>query len=397
LGWLELGEAAAIDQAISDWRATLADPRRADVRARGRALDEQIMRPLRRLLGDTRRLFLSPDGALNLIPFAALVDEQDRYLAETYAITYLTSGRDLLRLAVKTSSRQGPAVFADPDFDAAAAAPNALPNTPHASARRSVDLAGARFPRLPGTAAEARVLAALLPAPHVFTRAQATEGALKQVAAPLVLHVATHGFFLPAQQSSSGASVPPGLRGLGLGGGRAAPAGENPLLRSGLALAGANRRADGAGGDGVLTAYEAAALDLFGTRLVVLSACETGLGDVQSGDGVYGLRRALVLAGAESQMMSLWQVSDAATRDLMTAYYRRLLAGGERGEALRQVQLAMIKRQPQAAAAGGRRGLGGGLARQLQTEERRHPFYWASFILSGEWRALDDPRGRARR
>jgi CHAT domain-containing protein len=115
-----------------------------------------------------------------------------------------------------------------------------------------------------------------------------------------------------------------------------------------------------------LTALEAAGLDLTGTRLVVLSACETGLGDVKNGDGVYGLRRSLVLAGSESQIMSLWQVSDTATRDLMAAYYRRLKAGEGRAEAFRQVQLGM-----------------------LHNNLYSHPYFWASFIQSGAWTSLD--------
>jgi CHAT domain-containing protein len=139
----------------------------------------------------------------------------------------------------------------------------------------------------------------------------------------------------------------------------------NPLLRSGLAFAGANTRSGGNGEDGILLALEASGLDLHGTRLVVLSACETGVGEVRAGDGVYGLRRALVLAGAESQVMSLWQVSDAATRDLMVAYYKGLKSGGGRGDALRAVQLEM-----------------------LRGTTRSHPFYWASFIQSGDWRPL---------
>lgn len=144
---------------------------------------------------------------------------------------------------------------------------------------------------------------------------------------------------------------------------------ENPLLRSGLALAGANRRQSGEE-DGILTALEASGLDLWGTKLVVLSACETGIGEVKTGEGVYGLRRALVMAGAETQVMSLWKVDDEATKNLMVGYYKRLLAGEGRSEALRQVQLAMLK-SPATA----------------------HPFYWASFIASGDWRPLGSGLG----
>ena len=184
-----------------------------------------------------------------------------------------------------------------------------------------------------GTADEAKAVGALLPQVQVLTQAAATESALKEVSSPRVLHVATHGFFLPDQKHEE--SIAQSARGLGLVNDRAvvapvAPRGENPLLRSGLALAGANERGgtSAAGEDGVLTAYEAAGLDLWGTRLVVLSACETGVGEVQNGDGVYGLRRALVLAGSESQVMTLWQVSDDATRELMIEYYHRLQSGG---------------------------------------------------------------------
>jgi CHAT domain-containing protein len=146
---------------------------------------------------------------------------------------------------------------------------------------------------------------------------------------------------------------------------------EIPLLRSGLALAGANLRRGRAGAedDGILTALEAAGLDLRGTKLVALSACDTGVGEVKVGDGVYGLRRALVLAGAETQVMSLWPVSDAGTRDLMIEYYKALRRGEGRGEGLRRVQLGMIK-----------------------SRDRRHPFYWASFIQSGEWGNLEGKR-----
>jgi len=139
----------------------------------------------------------------------------------------------------------------------------------------------------------------------------------------------------------------------------------------------------------VLTALEATGLDLWGTKLVVLSACETGLGEVKNGEGVYGLRRALVLAGSESQVMSLWQVSDAATRDLMAAYYKRLQAGEGRTEALRQVQLVMIQSAAPVAASSQQRGLGIAREGKRLAEDRSHPFYWASFIQSGDWRSLD--------
>lgn len=184
--------------------------------------------------------------------------------------------------------------------------------------------------------------------------------------APSILHIATHGFFLENDSSvenRSTAKTPDGSR-LGKWVARV----ENPLLRSGLALAGANQGRSG-DDDGVLTALEATALDLWGTKLVVLSACDTGVGEVKNGDGVYGLRRALFLAGTESQLMSLWPVSDRSTRELMAEYYKGLVQNAGRGEALRRVQLKMLRNKP-----------------------RSHPYYWASFILAGEWANLQGQR-----
>jgi CHAT domain-containing protein len=218
---------------------------------------------------------------------------------------------------------------------------------------------------LPGTAAEARALAAFMPDAVFLVGADATESALKKVHGPAILHIATHGFFLndqPSREQTRGLAATP-RRSVSVTERGPGPS-ENPLLWSGLALAGANALASGED-DGVLTALEAAALDLVGTKLVVLSACETGVGAVRGSEGVYGLRRALVMAGAESQVMSLWKVDDEATKDLMVSFYRRLAERSGRAEALRQAQLGM---------------LGGA---------RAHPFFWASFILIGDWTAIN--------
>jgi CHAT domain-containing protein len=309
-------------------------------------------------------LLISPDSQLNLIPFAALVDENNRYLVENYSITYLGSGRDLLRLQNPVASRSNPILLANPDYS--------NPGNPLASAnrgnntRRSSDLAQIQFGALPGTLKEAEAIAPLLSGVQQLTGSQATENALKQVKSPRILHIATHGFFLEDVElvaPSTGLSrslwvepdfsVTPRRRVTGNQ--------ENPLLRSGLAMAGFNIRKSG-DEDGVLTAMEAAALNLWGTKLVVLSACETGVGDVANGEGVFGLRRAFVIAGAESQVLSLWKVDDEGTKDLMVNYYRRLLQNEGRFSALREIQLEM-----------------------LRSEKYQHPYYWASFIPSGDW------------
>jgi CHAT domain-containing protein len=330
-----------------------------------------VMRPVRKLVGDIRTLLLSPDGALNLIPFGALVDEQKRYLIESYSFTYLTSGRDLLRLQAHTPSQQGPVVVANPLFDLGdSAIVNNQMGDQRTESRRSIDFTRLSFDPLPGAEVEAKALGAILPEAKILTGAKATEAAIKQVRGPLILHVATHGFFLADRKLAT-----PDGTGLGSEEGAAGleqthdALTENPLLRAGLILAGIKQNQSGPGEDGVLTALEAAELNLWETKLVTLSACDTGLGEVKNGDGVYGLRRALALAGSESQVMSLWQVADKATRELMVGYYTGLQRGEGRSEALRNVQLQM-----------------------LRSRERRHPYYWAGFIQSGEWANLEGKR-----
>jgi len=378
--WVDLGEAAAIDKGVVELRRALSNPQSTGVKQLARILDQQIMQPVRKLLGETRTVFLSPDSALNLIPFGALVDEQNRFLLENYSITYLTSGRDLLRLQFKAESKQGPVVIANPQFDQE----NGSQPDPASDAggRRSVDFAQLQFSQLKGTAEEAQALGTILPNVRILTEEAASEAALKHVAGPSILHVATHGFFLPDQPQETITEA----RGLGLAAkATSATRRESPFLRSGLALAGANKRQGKDGEDGILTALEAAGLDLWGTKLVVLSACETGVGEVKNGEGVYGLRRALVLAGAESQVISLWQVSDQATRELMVAFYERLQAGEGRTAALSAVQREMLKSNEQ-TQTGESRGIT--LAPTVTKKDRSHPFFWASFIQSGDWRSM---------
>lgn len=363
--WADLGDAAEIDRAIQQFLQVLrcgeanATPcyDAADIQPVAQAVESLVLAPLRPWLGDATHLLLSLDSQLNLLPFAALVDDQGRYLIETYTLTQLTSGRELLRLQQRISSPQPPVVLANPDFNEVNTAGVPLVASASRGGSRSADLANLRFGPLRGSEAEVAAIRPLLPENAVvLTEAAATENALKQVRGPSILHLATHGFFLPdaplASPSSDDAQHP-----------RMA---ENPLLRSGLALAGFNQRAS-EGEDGVLTALEVAGLDLRGTRLVVLSACETGLGDVASGEGVYGLRRAFGMAGAESQVMSLWKVSDRGTADFMAQYYQHLQAGKGRSEALRQVQLAA-----------------------LETGRYQHPYHWAAFFFSGDWHPLSE-------
>jgi CHAT domain-containing protein/Tfp pilus assembly protein PilF len=373
VSWKDLGAAKEIDAAVDAFRQALRDPLRRDVKQLARVLDEKIMQPVLALTGNATHLLISPDGQLDLIPFETLVDSQGRYLIERFSFTYLTTGRDLLRMEVARESKSGPLVIADPAFgepEATAVASAGPPNLRPAglNRRRSIttahDLSDVYFAPLSGTAREARAIQSLFPDARVLTGARASKSALKQVDAPSILHIATHGFFLEdAQESASpdkSKSAPKNARSTSVGAKI-----ENPLLRSGLALSGANLM-KGTGERGIFTALEASNLNLWGTRLVTLSACDTGLGEVRNGEGVYGLRRAFFLSGAETLVMSLWPVSDDVTRETMVAYYTGLKHGLGRGEALHQAELSMMKRKG-----------------------RQHPFYWASFIQSGEWTSLD--------
>jgi CHAT domain-containing protein len=347
---IDLGSAAAIDQAAELFSSDLNDPNtpKGQVKITGQKLDQLVMAPIRQHLGDTTTLFLSPDGTLNQIPFEALVDASGNYLVEHYQFRYLTSGRDLMRLTNEGSPIHSAALVGDPTYYVAGTQ-IAQADTQIAQANtRSTDFDFARrsFPRLPGTQQEVEQIAALLPNASLYTQLNATELAIKTAVAqpdPIgILHIATHGFFEPASET------------------------ENPLLSSGLILAGA--AAGGQSGtdqDGILSALEVTGLELSNTQLVVLSACQTGLGEASTGEGLYGLRRALVLAGARSQVISLWKVDDTATQKLMVDYYNRLIAGTPRDEALRATQRAFIA-----------------------DAEYSHPYYWAAFIASGDWRSL---------
>ncbi|NEP67660.1 MAG: tetratricopeptide repeat protein [Moorea sp. SIO3A5] len=348
---IDLGEVELIESDLELFRLSLQDKgtRTAQLKQAARQVDQRLMEPVRKLLGSTRHILLSPEGELNLIPFEALVDQQQRYLVENYRFSYLTSGRDLLRLSEKSASQTAPVLLGNPDFDRSAGeliANHDHGNLPSAHLTRSIDLSKLDFSPLPGTADEVKEIADMLGVDPLLG-AKATESAVKQINSPRILHIATHGFF----ESAPNQELPTLY--------------DNPMLLSGLVLAGFKQKRTGAE-NGVLTALEAVGLKLSGTELVVLSACDTGSGRISSGEGIYGLRRAFVIAGSQTQLISLRKVEDKATKELMLAYYQRLLDHNMgRTEALRQTQLDMLK-----------------------DETYQHPYYWASFIVSGNWRPM---------
>ncbi|HEX5702277.1 MAG TPA: CHAT domain-containing protein [Pyrinomonadaceae bacterium] len=206
--WVELGDARVIDKQVSQFRAALQDRTSRNSKEVGRALYEQVMQPIRTLLGDSGHILLSPDGGLSLIPFSALVDEQNHYLIEKYLITYLTSGRDLLRSLSPGQTLNRPLVIANPLFEGVG---NDDPGPQDSSAlmERAIDFTKIKYSPLPGSALEAKEIAAVLTDAEVLTGAEATERFVKRAIRPRILHIATHGFFLEDQKSTK-----PGERGL---------------------------------------------------------------------------------------------------------------------------------------------------------------------------------------
>ncbi|WP_164002393.1 CHAT domain-containing tetratricopeptide repeat protein [Pyxidicoccus caerfyrddinensis] len=367
----DLGPAEPIDRAASRLRDALAN-RDADFQDSAQALYQLAFQPLLPLLGTTRRLFLSPDGQLALVPFAALHDGH-QFLVDVFDVTYVPSGRSLLSRPLESDAPDSVVVLAAPDFSARSFSKG----TPSAEAARSgpdgrffstlrADLASRAWAPtpLPGTRQEAESIKRLLPRAELFLGAEATKERLLHLPPPAILHLATHGFFLEdAPQSPDSRAV---VHFGALGEDPAAPNPPDPLLRSGLVLAEAPVPVPVGSSPGapssdsaLVTALELASLNLWGTQLVVLSACDTGRGDVMLGQGVYGLRRAFLVAGAETVVMSLWKVNDDTTRQLMESYYRNLLAGQGRATALREAMLWLRATRP-------------------------HPHDWAPFIALGQ-------------
>ncbi len=409
---VDLGDAKPIDAAVATYRqalreavgengrvATSGEPaaEQALLRTAG-PLVERVLRPI--LAGVSaagcaaaEQLIISPDGELWMVPWAAMPLSDGRYLVEQYAISTLTSGRDLDPVQTARSECSRSVIVADPAFDMSPnelaqaiqaldvekASSIELPQRVAAAAgagRRSVQEIG-RAARLPWSLSEARQVAKRIERlcgerPVMYLEGRALEERVKQLRSPRILHFATHGFVLPDQVVSTARverlsmlnSAGRPIQGLTSEAGEPL---EDPLLRCGLLLAGCNAapgtHPEGAG-DGCLTGQEIVALDLSSTELVVLSACDTGAGRVQHGEGVAGLRQAFLIAGAEAVLATLWQVSDELAADLVVKFFDRLAAGEGRTAALRHAQLDLIatRRKERGAA---------------------HPAAWAAFELTG--------------
>lgn len=375
---VEFPDRGAMETSVIDYRTIIQDDLADDdeIMEAGQLAHELVWEPIRQSIGELEYVYLIPDGVLNILPFNALVNDDEEYLIQTTDVHILTSGRDLLPNDYQLSAGEY-VILAGPDYNSDKVVD--VEELEAAAGRRSAaiklgirgaggGLRGLNFAPLPGAEKEGRIITEQAEANEqkndVFFGEQAQEQVLVDITeSPEILHIATHGFFLEADdtlrkrllkmQRSSEIQVP--------------PPGDNPLLRSGLAFAGINSNAQFLGdidtaNDGVLTALEVLGLNLSGTKLVVLSACETGLGEIHEGEGVYGLRRSFQEAGVAEVISSLWEVSDAGTQALMTDFYDRILDGTSAREALRDTQLAMI-----------------------DSPEWGYPYIWSAFMMVGSY------------
>lgn len=384
---IDLGAADPIDDSIGTYRQAviregkrravrfgLAPLRAASTRDSGdevrRAVFDPIMAALPKdVVMQSDQLYIATDGELARIPFETLPAADGGHLIDCFRIHYLTVARDLLRKAPRSSSEQS-LVIADPDFDLAGSDPvgrpgKALAASPGEGAtlghgRRSRDLERMGFfGPLIGSRREGEQICNLLNAVALIGDA-AVEQKVKACRSPSILHIASHGFFLPDEAHEPGRRNSPQFVFNSMSETASRDFGnlENPLLRSGIALAGANswlrrKPLPPEAEDGFLTAEDVTGLDLTGTQLVVLSACETGLGNVRIGEGVFGLQRAFALAGARRLIMSLWTVPDEETQQLMALVYRHVLNEVPVPEALRQAQLEIKRSHPDCYTWGG--------------------------------------------
>lgn len=337
--WIDLGAEAEIDPLIADYRAAVLAQEDARVASSGQAVLAKLITPLRQAAPGVRKWYFCPDGELQAVPFAALQESDKTFLAEGTTITLLPSARVLTRPAPARANVAGSILLVgDVDFEANVSV--VKPKTVTPAIARAYAAAGLSFPALPGTGEEIRLLQTAAAQAGwktaVVRGSAATESAIAK-AAPgcAVVHLATHGGILPVRKD------------------RSLPL-ELPFYSSFIATAGAQvtldklKHLDVAKApprlDGILTAASAAALPLADALLVTLSACETGLGTVEKGEGVLGIARALHSAGARHCVSTLWPVEDVATAEFMQEFYGRVLQGTSPPSALQQTQAACLRK-----------------------------------------------------
>jgi len=355
LSWVPLGPADEIDRAVRRYQNLVRHAaEEEEVSTNLDTLYQKLWAPIEKILAaKTRHVIISPDGQLNFVSIATLLDPDKRFLAEKYRVQYVASGRDLTREVNLTKSTDV-VVVANPDFrfrasnasekgDNSASGPVLHP----LASNKNREIADLVFNPLPGTEKEGDALIQEFKQWnwHVVSLLgeNATKEALSTVESPYILHVATHGFFQPAEKPDPGnaeetMSIKPDVT--------RSKFFENPMHRSGLALAGAQSTVEAwkrgntplVENDGILTAEDVSALKLTGTWLATLSACDTGSGQAKSGEGVMGLRRGFIEAGVQNLLMTLWPINDETTVQIVTDFYKAAHQSGNAPDALAQVQ-----------------------------------------------------------
>jgi tetratricopeptide (TPR) repeat protein len=354
--WIPLGKANEIEHLVRRYGTLVRDSREEDELSENlQKLYEVLWEPIGQALpSQTKRIIISPDGELNFISFATLLTKDKQFLAQTYNVQYVASGRDLLR-EPKPSTAKEVVLFANPDFGLAST-PRLTKAEDRSSDGASKSIRGSEkreiedwsFGSLEGTQKESDELIKKFAGwgwtPIEFTAKEATKEALLKIHSPYILHLATHGFF--AKEDPTRTQTEPEEQ---LGGRQSVTKSKffkNPMHRSGLALAGAQTTIEAwkreevppVENDGILTAEDVSTLDLQGTWLVTLSACDTGSGEARAGEGVMGLRRGFIQAGAQNLLMTLWPISDEVTVQIMSDFYEAAHKTGNAPEALAEVQ-----------------------------------------------------------
>jgi len=379
---IPLGSVARIDDAVSRWRfeasrgpwiAGRTEAQAADAyREAGARLADLVWTPIEDHLG-ARRVFIVPDGSLHLVNFAALPIGMDRYVLDEDRLLHMASSeRDLLPLADEAGT--GLLAVGGPTFDDTIGADEPVLLAFRGALADCDAFRDVRFAPLPRSLEESERVAALwrqvdAAEPLVLAGHAASESAVK-AGAPgrRFLHFATHGFFLDPQCADPRDSGTRGIAGLKPSRAKLRSGSSRSLRLAGIALAGANDRDGATGEDGILTAEEIATLDLRGVQWAVLSACETGVGDVDAREGIFGLRRAFHLAGARTVVSSLWAVRDEDALAWMDELYRaRLVDDLDVAECTTRAARRLLAD----ARAGGR---------------TTHPFTWGGFVAAGDWR-----------
>jgi len=382
---IDLGDAGEIDRAIAVFKKELGDSKGKEEAPKAletsRRIHDLVFAPLKKALGEVKEIFISPDGNLNLISFEVLQGPDGKYLIEEYSFNYLAAGRDVVGFGEIKEEGGKALLMGDPDFDLGREEKGSTlrrlsltEGKTQEVSRRSSEMGGFSFQRLPGTREEVEGIQRFLgkDKANIYTGKEALEEVLRQKGTPRILHLATHGFFLsdPDLSALRNDFMSRGIDQVMYPSHIGKPVKfESPLLRSGIALAGANnalKAEEPQKSDGIVTAEKILGLRLRGTEMVVLSACDTGLGEVKTGEGVYGLRRAFVQAGTKSLVMSMWSVPDRETKELMVEFYKNVLSEKvNRCQALRQAALKQM---------------------QVVKDKYGHtnPFYWGAFVFLGE-------------